>query len=96
MGIVPVCMASGMQNPQPTAQRVHHPGTHLIGHEASGMCGHVVKHVESGVHGGAGWVIYQCLWVVMVVTIHGVQCVWVGVWCVKSRPSVYPWRTLVV
>ena len=38
--------------------------------------------------------IPQCLRVVTVVTVHGVWCVRVGVRCVKSRPSVYPWRTL--
>ena len=30
----------------------------------------------------------------MVVTAQGLRCVRVGVWCVKSQPSVYPWRTL--
>ena len=29
-----------------------------------------------------------------VVTTQGLRCVRVGVRCVKSRPSVYPWRTL--
>ena len=40
--------------------------------------------------------IPRCLRVMMVVTAHGVWCVWVGVECVKSRPSVYPWRTLTI
>ena len=32
----------------------------------------------------------------MVVTAQGLQCVRVGVRCVKSQPSVYPWSTRVI
>ena len=94
MGIVPVCMVSGMPEPTTYSPKAPPRSDRAQGKWNAWACSETCREWGAWRRGLCN--IPRCLRVVTVVTVHGVRCVRVGVRCVKSQPSVYPWRTLVM